>query len=239
MPLLHEAAHHLGHFTVERLHAFPAALDALMDQANVEPPLPALQPRTLFTGEAAQRLPQPRGRAVEALSGRADDVLRASEPTSRGAQGRTAAFHAASHRQIPALTKLHHPGDQLAMLGHGPFGGLGRRGRAGIGDEIDQRPVGFMADGRDNGDRALGAGADDDLLVEAPEVFQAAAAARHDQHVRTSDEAAFAQGVEPANGRRDLRRAGLALDAHRPEQHAGGEALVEAVQHVANHCARG
>ena len=43
------------------------------------------------------------------------------------------------------------------------------------------------------------------------------------------------QRIEAADGGGDLGGAGLALHPHRPDQHAGREALVEAVQHVADH----
>ena len=69
------------------------------------------------------------------------------------------------------------------VLRHGPFGGLGRRRRARVGGEVDQRPVGLVADRGDQRDGALGRRAHHDLLVEAPQVLEAAAAARHDQHV--------------------------------------------------------
>ena len=57
---------------------------------------------------------------------------------------------------------------QLGIAGHRPFGGLGRRRRAGIGGKIDQRRVGLVADRGDERDGAVGGGADHDLLVEAP-----------------------------------------------------------------------
>ncbi len=57
--------------------------------------------------------------------------------------------------------------------------GVGARVR----HEIDQRPIGFVSDSRDDGNCAFSNGADDGLVVKAPEVFEAAAAARDDQHV--------------------------------------------------------
>ena len=72
---------------------------------------------------------------------------------------------------------------ELGELRHRPFGGLGRRRRARVGDEVDQRPVGLVADGGDDRNAARGHGAHDDLLVEAPQVLEAAAAAGDDQHV--------------------------------------------------------
>ena len=121
------------------------------------------------------------------------------------------------------------------ILRHGPFGGLGRRRRARVGGQVDQRPVRLVADGGDERDGAGRGRAHHHLLVEAPQVFQAAAAARDDQHVGPRDAPARLHRVEAADGCGDLGGAGLALHPHRPDQHAGREALVEAVQHVADH----
>jgi hypothetical protein len=59
---------------------------------------------------------------------------------------------------------------------------VGRR-RAQVGGKVDQRGVGFMPHRRDQRDLAGGGGAHHDFLVEAPEVFEAAAAARDDHQV--------------------------------------------------------
>ena len=72
---------------------------------------------------------------------------------------------------------------QIGAHRHGPLGGRGRRRRAGIGDEVDEGPVGLVADRGDERDGARGDGAGDDLLVEAPEVLEAAAAAGDDHQV--------------------------------------------------------
>ena len=123
--------------------------------------------------------------------------------------------------------------------GHRHLGGGGRRRRAAVGGEVDQRGVGLVADGGDQRDAALGGGADDDLLVEAPEVLEAAAAARDDEHVGPRHRAAGADGVEAADGGGDLGGAALALHGHRPEQHAAREALAQAVEDVADDRAEG
>ena len=52
-----------------------------------------------------------------------------------------------------------------------------------IGSEIDQRRIGLMPHGGDQRDVAGRGRTHHDLLVEGPEVFQAAAAARHDQQI--------------------------------------------------------
>ena len=59
----------------------------------------------------------------------------------------------------------------------------GRWGRsAHVGHEVGQRGIRLVTDGGDQRDRALGRSSDYDLLVEAPKVLQAAAAAgQHDR----------------------------------------------------------
>ena len=49
-----------------------------------------------------------------------------------------------------------------------------------------------------------GGGADDDLFVEGPEVFDRAAAARDDQHIGARHACPVGQGVESPDCRRDL-----------------------------------
>ncbi len=108
------------------------------------------------------------------------------------------------------------------------------RRRAPVGGLVDQRPVGLMADGRDQGDRRLRRRPDDHLFVEAPEVFEAAAAARHDHHVRAGDGTGRRKRVEAAYGRGDLGRGGFALDADRPDHDLDRKAVGEAVEDVAD-----
>ncbi len=60
------------------------------------------------------------------------------------------------------------------------FGGGGGGRRAHVGDEVADRYVRFMADGADDGRLAGSHGAGNDFLVEAPEVFQRAAATGQD-----------------------------------------------------------
>ena len=87
--------------------------------------------------------------------------------------------------------------------------------------------------------RARGGGAHHDLLVEAPEVLEPAAAAGDDEQVGARHRPAGADGVEAADGRGDLGRAALALHRDRPEQHAAREAVAQAVQDVADDGAGG
>ena len=91
-----------------------------------------------------------------------------------------------------------------------------------------------MTDGRYQRNAALGGGAHDVLVVEAPQVFEAATAARDDQHVGAWNFAARFEGVEAADGRCDLSGTALALHTHWPEKHMRRIALGEASQHVAD-----
>ena len=99
---------------------------------------------------------------------------------------------------------------------------------------VDQRGVGLVADGGDQRDVAVGGRADHDLLIETPEVFDGAAAARHDQHVRTRHGTVDRQGIESPDGLGDLLGGLFALDQDRPEQDMAREAVLQAMQDVAN-----
>ena len=67
-----------------------------------------------------------------------------------------------------AQTRLLQPRRQIAPHRHRHFGGGRRRRRAPVGGEVDQRGLGFMPYRRDQRDGAVGSGADNDFLVEAP-----------------------------------------------------------------------
>ena len=117
--------------------------------------------------------------------------------------------------------------------GHLRSGGGSRR--TAIGDEVDERGVGLVADGADQRDRALDDRAGQRLVVERPEVLDRAAAAGHDQDVGPGQGAAGGQGIEAADGGGDLRGRRIALHHHRPDHHAAGPAVADAVQDVADH----
>ena len=184
---------------------------------------------------SGRRTPRPSSRCARSAtsaSGRGRPRPRSRSRWPRCARPRASAARRRSSR--PATR-----GEQVEPHRHRHLGGGGRRRRAAVGGEVDQRGVGLVADGRDQRDAALGRGAHHDLLVEAPEVLEAAAAAGDDQQVRPRHRPARGERVEAADRRRDLRRAALALHRHRPEQHRPREALAQAVQDVADHRARG
>ena len=134
---------------------------------------------------------------------------------------------------------LLHIGQQIGAHRHRHFGGRRRRRRADIGGEIDQGGIRLVPHG---GDQRNGAGrgrAHHDLLVEGPEVFQAAAAARDDQQIGPRHPSARLNGVEAGDGRGDLFLGAFALHQHRPDQHMAGKAVTQAMQDVADHGAAG
>jgi len=68
-------------------------------------------------------------------------------------------------------------------IGRAGFGGGGWRGRPEIGDQVAQAHIRLVTDRGNNRHRHRGNRASDALTVECPEIFDRAAAARHDQHV--------------------------------------------------------
>ena len=172
------------------------------------------------------------------------------QPLPRGAeQGGQVGQAALGARQAQAVVLCHavqaadQPRRLVLQVGHhvGPrrhrqFGGGGGCGRTPVGNEVDQRGVGLVADRGDQRDAAGGGGTDDDLLVERHQVFQAATAPRHDQHVRPRHATArrhcaetgirrhcagtgiSRQGVEAGDGGGDTFCRALALHRDGPEQ---------------------
>ena len=100
---------------------------------------------------------------------------------------------------------------------------------------IDQRPIGFMANCRDQRDHAGGCGAHDDLFVEAPQILKRAAAARHDDHIRPGYLPALWQRVETFDGAGHFRPTRFALHAHRPDDDPQRKPILHAVQYVTDH----
>ena len=78
--------------------------------------------------------------------------------------------------------------------------GVGRRRGPQVGDEVGDREVGLVADAGDDGHARGHDGARDGLLVERPQVFDAAAASRDDDHVDVVDaqSASMARATSPA-----------------------------------------
>ena len=124
------------------------------------------------------------------------------------------------------------PLEFLARADH-DFRGGGRRGRANVGDKIGDGEIGLVAHAGDNGNLRVGNRPRDDFFVEGPQIFERAAAARHDHHVGKF------RAIEIAQRRGDFLRRAFALHFHGIELHVDiGEAALQHAQNVANGGAR-
>ena len=140
---------------------------------------------------------------------RQDVVLPAVQQPVGGGQHRPGA-----HRLQPALLLLQPAGEQvpgagaqavdqpplLADLGHDPVRGVGGGGGADVGDVVDQRRVGLVADGGDHRRAGGGDRPDQPLVGEGQQVLDRAAAAGDD------DDLDGGVGVQPAQPVDDVRR---------------------------------
>src|SRR5437867_1584681 len=130
---------------------------------------------------------------------------------------------------LEALGQLGERIDHRLLLADDELGGRRGRWRAQVGDEVGDREIHLVADGRHHGRLGAGDGARDDLFVEGPEIFERSAAAADD------DDVDVAERVEVAQPLRDLLGGAVAL-------HAGGrdhdvqlaEAAADHAQHVAD-----
>ena len=186
---------------------------------------------------------QPGGQAV---GGAVEPLARAVEQGFGPWQGAGQIAQALAARRHPLPQSLGHagalpfdPGQELEPHRHGHFRRRRRRRRAAVGDIVDQGGVGLVADGGNQRDRRGGGGAGDNLFVEAPEIFDAAATTGDDQEIGARDAPAGFQRVEPGNGAGHFRGAFLALHGHGPQEHLARETVAQAVQDVADHGARG
>ena len=99
---------------------------------------------------------------------------------------------------------------------------------------VDQRPVRLVPHRRNQRDLRGRSRPDHDLVVEAPKILEASAAARDDQHVGARNRPALFERVEPADRRCNLFARALALHLDRPEEHVNREAVGDAVQNVSD-----
>ena len=146
-----------------------------------------------------------------------------AHPRQPQAQGRVAPLLEGGDPGLQLLLGLHHP------LG----GGRGCRG-AQVGHEVGDRVVRLVAHRRDRGDAGRGDRPGHRLLVEGPEVLEAAAAAGEDDHVESAD------AVERPDPLHDLGRGTLALHEGGVDEHLEvGVARAKHAQDVAQHRAGG
>ena len=128
-----------------------------------------------------------------------------------------------------------HLGAQFADHRHRQFGRRGRRRRAEVGGEIDERGIGLVTHRRDQWNPAAGGGPDHDFLVKGPEVFQTAAAPGDNQQVRLRDFGRSLHPVEAFDGARHLLGCAFALHIDAPQQHPARKAVVQAMEDVTDH----
>ena len=197
--------------------------------------------RALVPHAGVERAAQPSRRLVEALAPHRQQLIGRGQRPRRGPRRLALVVDAARDAGAEPCGKIGQRRFQLRLHRHRHLGRARRRRRAHVGGEVDRRPVGLVADRRDH--RKVGGRhrARQRLVVEAPQILQAAAASRHDDEVRTRQRPVSGQGVEPLDGVRDLRARRLALDAHRPDDDMQRKAVADAVQDIADHraCRRG
>ena len=116
------------------------------------------------------------------------------------------------------------------------FGGGARGRRAQIRDKIANGKIDFVTDCRDDWHGGMEYCARDDLFIELPQIFNAAAAARdHDEIDRRKR---LVRRGELANGDGNFLRCAGSLHAHRVDQNLQPRrATTEHVQHIADGCA--
>ena len=230
------AEHRLGPQAEPGREQPPAVpLEADREQVRAEAAGGAAEIEMPVAREGDERQRQADAEAVEPLRPLGDDRLRARQAAAEVAQALAALHEVAGDRIAAAVLEAGERGDEVEADRDRHLGSGGRRRCAAVGHEVDQRGVGLVADGGDQRDTALGRGAHHDLLVEAPEVLEAAAAAGDDDDVRPRNRPARGERIVAADRGGDLGGAILPLHRHRPEQHRAGEALAQAVQDVADH----
>ena len=126
---------------------------------------------------------QPLAADVEPLLAFLDQAARIAEATGEAREFHGRFAQQSDHAAGQSLGVVQRLGQEVGAHRHGHLGRRGRRRRAAVGGEVDQGGVGLVADRRDQRDLRSRGGAHHDLLVEGPEILEAAAAARHDQHV--------------------------------------------------------
>ena len=117
----------------------------------------------------------------------------------------------------------------LAGIGDADLAGLAGGQGAAVGGQVGEGHVDLVADRRDDRDARGGDGPRHDLLVEGPEVFEAAAAAGDDDDVGAGDP------VGQRQGRDDLAVGALALDPGRRDEDLGASpAAADDLEEVAD-----
>lgn len=130
--------------------------------------------------------------------------------------GSGAVEHRGDGRPSPSQG-LHEARLLLGDVGDDSLGRVRGRGGAQVGDQVENRAVAFMADGRDDGSDGVRDGTHQPLIGEGKEVLHAAASASQHDHVDAGSRFELGQGLEHGvDGPR-------ALNLHLPyiEAHSG------------------
>ena len=206
--------------------ALRRARHARLRRSHGEPARQALQRDRAFA-EGGPRIGGERGAPARSSRWRGAARIASPESSARALARKSArrALGDAQNRAAPARVEIGETGEKFGAHRHAEFRSGGRGRRAHVGGVIDQRPVGLMTDRGNQRNQAFRRRANDDLLVEAPQILERAAAARDDQQVGPRDRAARLQRIEAGDRRGDFRRRSLALHAHRPDQHVNGKAV--------------
>ena len=231
----------------------------LMPQRHRQAPLQLVQPlrlarhlrgRRLLAQAHVQRLPAPaqqrqaviesarhaRLQLVHLLAGLLQLPVRVAgvQPPGQAFQPLALAAQVLDHQMPLAAAQHAQAGEQGVAVRADQLRRRRGRGRAHVGGEITQRHVHLVAHRADHRNRAVRHRAHQRLVVERPQVFQAAAAAPQHQHVALV--ALNRQGQRPA----DLRRRLGALHRGRVDHHRNRRRpALEHLQHIADRRAAG
>jgi hypothetical protein len=129
--------------------------------------------------------------------------------------------------------------EQFARIGGEDFsGGAGSRGSE-VGGEIANGKIDFVSHGTHDGDRAGCNGSGDGFLIEFPEVFQAAAATSHHNHIE-GGQAGGRRIAKQADGFGDLGSGTFSLNSHGTDDDFDASlTAVKDIQEILNGCACG
>ena len=140
--------------------------------------------------------PAARDVARELLGARVDQPARVREhgPGSQLLEPVDLGVDQVRDARADAGAGLLHAGELLGDIRHDALRGIRRSGCAQVGDLVEQRPVGLVADGAHDGRLAGGGGAHEALVAEDEQVLEVAAAAGDD------DDVDLGVGIQRAQG---------------------------------------
>lgn len=215
-------------------------VEALAQQAEGAPRVLGRQAR-LQAGQAlaalahlaVERALQAHLQVIQALGLLAQPFARVAQASGQPVQAQVLVGDQLAHAQQQAALQALQALAQAAGIRCQQLGGRGGRRRANVGDEVADGHIRLVADGADDGGLAGGDGAGHGLFVEAPEVFEGAAAPGQDERVE-------ALGIRQGQGADDLRGGLAALHGGGHQGQADlGRTAAEHADDVADHRAGG